>query len=369
MTKKLAGLVVALALAGAAFGQAEGAGALLWERAAAAYRSGPTGEELTVRLTDESGSVEETLRVWSDPGRVSLIELGGIRAALTKHVVVAVREGDGERAFVATAGRDAGEALAEHLAGAPAIPAALAMGGSPGAVWPLSADDDAVVSLTSEGRLRLITADLGGGRTVSIRFRALDPAEAPAWEVSLAGRARVGSLEQLAAFDEPAATGRVRAGDDAPTLLLLTLEVRPWTLKSRESGAVALTLCRGRTPGASAGFGAALDVAEGADAPASFSAEIGVCGEPFGGDMLSYLREVRDLWGGNVKWTVSPETTIDRFAPGADAVLVVIDAFDTVRAIIPLDGRGNEQTAIAGEIRGALGLAARADHETSRPDR
>jgi len=368
MKTLMCAVVFALALAGAALGQGE-SGSSVWERAAAAYQAGPTGERLTVRLSDGAGSVEETLRVWSDPGRVSVIELGGIRAALTRHVVVAVREGDEGRAFVAAAGRDAGEALAQHLPGAPAIPAALAMGGSPGAVWPLSVAEETVVVLTSEGRLGLITADLGGGRSVSIRFEALDPADAPAWEVSLAGRARVGSLERLAVFDEPADTGRVRAGDDAPTLLLLTLEVRPWTLKSRESGAVALTLCRARTPGASAGFGAALDVSEDADAPVGYSAEIGVCGEPFGGEMLSYLREVRDLWGGNVKWTVSPETTIDRFAPGADAALVVIDAFDTVRAIIPLDGRGNEQTAIAREIREALGLPERGGQETSRPER
>jgi len=358
-------VVFALALGSAALGEEE---ASAWARAAAAYQAGPTGERLTVRLSDDTGSVEETLTVWSDPGRASVIELGGIRAALTRHVLVAVREGDSRRAFVAPVSGDAGETLAEHLRGAPAIPAALAMGGTAGSVWPLSVAEDPVVVLTKTGRLSLVSASLGDGRSVSIRFEALDPADAPAWGVSLEGRSRVSSLASLAEFDEPVDTGRVRVGDDAPMLLLLTLEVRPWTLRSRESGAVVLTLCRGRTPGASAGYGASLDVAEDDDAPLGFSAEIGVCGPPFGGDMLAYLRGVRDLWGGDVKWSVSPETTIDRFAPGAQAAVVVIDAFDTVRAVIPLDGRGNEQTAIAGEIREALGLAE-ADQETSRPER
>jgi hypothetical protein len=150
----------------------------------------------------------------------------------------------------------------------------------------------------------------------------------------------------------------VRPGDDAPPLLLLGIDMRPWILASRDAGAVALVLCRGETPGASAGFGAALDVSEDEGAPLGYSAVLGVCVEPFDRPLLDYVRELRNRWGRSVKWTVAPERTIDRFAPRADAVLVVIDALDTVRAVIELDDRGSDQSELADEIRAALARPA-----------
>ena len=161
-------------------------------------------------------------------------------------------------------------------------------------------------------------------------------------------------MTALAGAAPLAQTARVRVGDDAPTLLMLSLDMRPWLLGARDSGAAAIVLSRAQTAGTAAGYGAALDVAEGEGAPLGFTPVLCVCGEPFTGSAIDHLAELRRRWGDEVKWTVSRETTIDRFAPESAAVLVVVDALDTVRAIIPLDGRGGEQAAIADEIRAAL---------------
>ena len=322
-----------------------------------AYRAETTAERVTLRYTDDSGTTAETITVRVKPNWGAVIEFGDLRAFVSQHVLVVTPEHDRQRAFVAPVGGEVSATLTEHLPGVPAWQVIAALEGPAAAAraWPLaSAASEPLIITGDDGRLRFASVDLGGGRGVRLSVEPIEPGEANDWLPDLVGRRRVGDVTALTAPAPLAHRSKVRVGDDAPTLLLLSLDMRPWTLSARESGATAIVLSRAQTAGAAAGFGAALDVAEDTDAPLGFSPVLGVCGEPFAGSAVDHLEELQRRWGDEVKWTVSQETTIDRFAPESAAVLVVVDALDTVRAIIPLDGRGAEQAAIADEIRAAL---------------
>jgi len=352
-------LLIMLALALAA--SAARAGATL-ESLAPSYQESPAAEVVAVRVSDALGAVTETVAVWTDPDRgTAALRLGPLVAHLTRKTLIVEREGDPSRAFVARALGSPARALAEHLPGVPAPQVALSFGEPDAPVWPLAEPGaSATLFATPEGRLRFATIDLGSGRRVTLTVDAASPDEAPGPAPApeeLATRRLVSSVAVLAE-PPPPASRLVRAGDDAPEMLLLGIDMRPWILGSRDAGAVAVVLCRTQTPGAGAGYGAALDVAERDDAPLGFTPILGVCGEPFDRPLLDHLRDLRNKWGSSVMWTVSPETTIDRFAPEDEAVLVVIDALDSVRAVIPLDGRGADQPLLEREIIAALGLHA-----------
>ena len=286
-----------------------------------------------------------------------LIEFGDLRAFLTPHLLIVIHRNDRHRAFVTPVLGSPAQTLAEHLPGVPAIAAILALETASAVEnsWPFSQAVAPPVLITSDdNRLTFASVNLGDQRSVSIKAEPIDPGNPAEWGLDLSGRHRVASAAELAQHTDVVSTERTAVGDDAPTLLLLAIDMTPWILSARDDGAVAIVLCRAQTPGAAAGFGAALDVSEDADAPHGYSPILAVCGEPFTGQFMDHLRELRRTWGRRVMWTVSQETTIDLFAPDQNAVLVVIDAFDTVRAIIPLDGRGAEETEIAQEIRAAL---------------
>lgn len=323
-----------------------------------AYQRSAAAERVTLRVSDTRGATSEVITVWTDPEHEeATVRFAGLRAFLSRDSLVVERADDRSRAFVAPVEGSPAGTFREHLPGVPAVQIALLFGQPDEAPWPLGeAASDAKVFASPEGRLRFATVDLGQGRRATLtvdvaaeeaaRLDAPDPDE-------LTTRRLVRSVEAL--VDPPGAEpALVRPGDDAPALLLLGIDLRPWILGSRDAGAVAMVLCRRQTPGAGAGFGAALDVAERDDAPLGYTAVLGVCGEPFDRPIIDHLRDLRDRWGAGVLWTVSPETTIDRFAPDADAVLVVIDALDTVRAVIELDGRGADQPDIEREIVAAL---------------
>lgn len=55
-------------------------------------------------------------------------------------------------------------------------------------------------------------------------------------------------------------------------------------------------------------------------------------------------------------WAPSPEGTIERFAPGAAAVCVVVRADNSLAGIIMLDGRARDAAGIRADLRRALGL-------------
>ncbi len=328
-----------------------------FEAMSEAYRAEITAERVTVRYTDRSGTTAETITVRVKPEWGAVVEFGGLRAFVSRHVLVVIPENDRKRAFVAPVGGDISGALATHLPGVPAWQVAAALDGpeSIARMWPLSAAvSPPLIIAGDDGRLRFASVDLGEGRGVRLSVEAVDAGDTEDWMIDLSGRRRVGNVAALTAKTPLAHTERVRVGDDAPTLLMLSLDMRPWVLSARDAGAAAIVLCRSQTAGVAAGYGAALDVAEDPEAPLGFTPVLGVCGEPFAGAAIDHLDELRRRWGDGAKWTVSQETTIDRFAPDAEAVLVLIDAFDSVRAIIPLDGRGGDQAELAGEIRAAL---------------
>lgn len=345
-------VILACWLAGSALGAS-----LKFQGISAAYRSEVMADRVTVRYTDDAGTRAETYTVRVNPEGAALIEFGELRAYVTENVLVVTPENDRRRAFVTPVFGSVSQTLAEHLPGVPAWQAIALLDDADAAekAWPLDRAASTPVVITGDkGRLRFASVDLGEGRGVRLSVEAVEPGDPSEWIDDLRGRRRVRDVASLTAPATIPHTDAVRIGDEAPSLLLLTLESAPWILEARDAGAVALVLCREQTPGAAAGYGAALDVAEDKDAPLGFTAAIGVCTPPFEGRSAAHLEELRRRWGESVLWSVSTETTIDRFAPGAKAVLVVIDAFDSVRAIVPLDGRGGDQGELAEEIRGAL---------------
>jgi hypothetical protein len=321
---------------------------------APAYQTGCFTERVTLRLSDDLGATTQELIVRGDGGRVVVVEFAELRASMTRKRLAVERVGDPSRVYVAPVRTTPAATFAERLPGVPAIQVALAFGEPELACWPLNEPGGRFrVDESETGRLGLVVAEPEHGERVRLDIEALPATEAPE-AVAVANRTRVESVRDLLRPSDGRDGGLVRAGDDAPPLLLLGIDMRPWILASRDAGAVALVLCRRETPGASAGFGAALDVSEDDRAPLGYTAALGVCVEPFNQPLLDHLRELRNRWGRWVKWTVAPETTIDRFAPQADAVLIVIDALDTVRTVIELDDRGSDQSQLAREILAAL---------------
>ena len=53
-------------------------------------------------------------------------------------------------------------------------------------------------------------------------------------------------------------------------------------------------------------------------------------------------------------WASSPESTIERFAPGAAAVCVIVRADNSLAGIIVLDGRARERDALRADFVKAL---------------
>lgn len=59
---------------------------------------------------------------------------------------------------------------------------------------------------------------------------------------------------------------------------------------------------------------------------------------------------------GALVWAPSPERTIERFAPNAEAVAIVIRADNSLAGVIQLDGRADKPEQISADLRTALGL-------------
>jgi hypothetical protein len=59
---------------------------------------------------------------------------------------------------------------------------------------------------------------------------------------------------------------------------------------------------------------------------------------------------------GAIVWAPTPERTIDRFAPGAASVCVVIRADNSLAGIILLDGRSADGAGIRADLRRVIGL-------------
>ena len=83
-------------------------------------------------------------------------------------------------------------------------------------------------------------------------------------------------------------------------------------------------------------------------------------------EILRRLREADDKWGGGgnsgveVLWTTEPAATIDLFAPGAEAVVVILDAESVLRSVINIEPQTTTEQ-VADQVAAALFELAPAD--------
>lgn len=88
-------------------------------------------------------------------------------------------------------------------------------------------------------------------------------------------------------------------------------------------------------------------------------------------DILRRLREADEKWGGRtgersqveILWSTEASATIDLFAPGAEAVIVILDADSVLRAVITIDPQATTDQ-VADQIAAALFELAPADQPT-----
>lgn len=235
------------------------------------------------------------------------------------------------------------------------------------------------------GRLLRLTAELdhppAGAPALELRLvctrMEVDPAAA--WEIPTTGRARVADLAQLRARP-----GDLQVGQVVPSLGLTTVDGRAWSMtEDLGPGAddplpprpcVILLLVRDRKGGDGprgpddpflgqtvAAIAAAVKEAhESALTPVppgvSPPARIARCAyrptlvlDLGAGDAVGRVRVAAEVWTSRLLWTASPATTIDRFAPGAAAAVVVIDADHVLRCVIPI-GEDSQRDPIHAEL-------------------
>lgn len=375
--------------------------------ARAAYRAAPTADEVTVVLRPDgpaaatSGARRERFIAKIDPGpadtthpRRAVIHLGPLTALLEHNAVTVTHEADPASALVhASPGPPSPEALAAALPPVPWPQLALASDADPGFAAPTpytrevrwreatldpstqpptatvtGRSDTGPISMTinaETGRLMRLIAQVSSGppTVLDITARPVDPGDPAAWAPPADGRQHVASLTELIArSDAP-----VRIGDPSPEIILLGTDLDQWTL----TGAIAATerprpaaVLLFRLPGdeteaaavlrdAMVGRDALRAAASGPDELASAAgAVMDLSAFSRGGfETLrrewAALREPAKLGVDELRWTSTAPQTIDRFAPGAQAALVVVGADRQVRAVIRLDGLSEDKAAAA----------------------
>lgn len=196
-------------------------------------------------------------------------------------------------------------------------------------------------------RFRRTNVEFDSGRMIQVRVtERSDSVDPTRWKIETSGRRRVDSLTALAPKQ-----GEIASGDSAPDLLLLTLDGQLWRPSQSDNRATALVFFRRDHEAARSGENAARLAADRVDGLRVRAAAVF---EPDADRLMDRRDELADAWGDDLLWTVSPKTTIERFAPSASAVVVVVDAKGVTRAVIPLDGRAGEDEAIAERIVASL---------------
>jgi hypothetical protein len=179
------------------------------------------------------------------------------------------------------------------------------------------------------------------------------------------------SLSELRSAPAPS-TGRVRVGQPAPDLTLLTQDHSRWSLLATLAGAaeaaapkpapaVVLVLFRAS---AGAEHASGIDAAKGARSALEHLGGVG----PFvsaAGVVIELSdftperwQEAQSAWAGGsgspLLWASSGAQTIDRFAPGADAVALVVGPDRALRAAIELAPRAPDAPSVEEALRAAL---------------
>jgi hypothetical protein len=238
------------------------------------------------------------------------------------------------------------------------------------------------------GRLRSFVAELktdpgGAGRGMTLDLKCepvVNPGDPKEWEIDPGTREHLGSISELRQRPAPIAVGK-----RVPVLRLLSGQGEEWEgswpavqpdVGPPAPGIGAVVLVFFRVPGdVERAAGISRDAMAGVEAAVAwFNLPAGPAGiavrrvavfrpMDFKPDRLAALGNVRSpnqLSGSTgpdsllqtpLNFTISPPATLDRFAAGADAALVLLDASKVLRAVIRLDGRADQSDAIAAELR------------------
>lgn len=283
---------------------------------------------------------------------------------------------------------------------------------------PGSATRPAKATLVSDfrtGRLKRFTAEIDEGRLeLDLRVKGETALDRVEWAIAPLGRVVVKELAALGPRPGDAAASRI-----VPDMLLQTVQGRAWSVRESLRPAASpsapapaggdrrlvLLFVREQTPrDATAPAGPAEPAGgkgrefENADARAGWAAAVAVLkdraakeGAPGAGadragaslvqsqvvlvaiqpddKVREKIAAAAKTWGDALVWSASPAGTIDRFAPGAAAVLIVVGEPDVLCGMVRLDGRGAETGAIEAELRRALdckGPAAAAPPQRGR---
>ncbi|MBC7771618.1 MAG: hypothetical protein H7210_03910 [Pyrinomonadaceae bacterium] len=263
------------------------------------------------------------------------------------------------------------------------------------------------------GRLKRFTAEIDAGRLeLDVKIKPESPLAREKWGITQTGRRSVSSLADLGPRPGDAAASRV-----VPEMLLQTLDGLAWDFhdalrtsppppSSLPAGAgtavkndrLVLLLVRERAaflpvpaaapdqlavrggsefvnPDAEAGLAAITAVVKQIAGKSQPKAGPGAAGHVTGDPSMIGLITSRvvlvptktddktrekvaggaKVWGDSIVWSASPASTIDRFAPGAEAVIVVVRAPQSLCGVIRLDGRKGEAKAIEQELHEAIG--------------
>lgn len=371
--------------------------ALVLQELYAAYRAGPVADEVLVTIRAGGQERQETIRVSLQARRIQppteprfLLDLGRLRLSAIPGLAVAAQPSDSTTCVAwPFEGDPTPDDLARVLPPLPLPQLAIAFGRddalasptpyTPGVTWTSASATDAGAHPTSTlvghsaagpitmtmdartGRLRELVAELASDPqpvTIELACRAIDPGDPGAWPIDPAGRERLASLADL---------GRPRPlitpGRPIPDLPISTLDGTEWSFP--ESAAPTLILFF-RVP-ADADRAAAIDlrVQTVMRALAGFAEPVASGASPAGAPpaqpesiivvavfrLPDATRERLDALPARRPvplFTTAASATIDRFAPGADAALVVMDPDRTLRAAVPLDGR--DPASVAAEI-------------------
>lgn len=385
--------------------------------ARAAYLEAPTAEELTVVLRPNglsaaaSGARRERYITRLDPGPAggprparAVIELGSLKAFLEHGAVTVTHEADPGAAMVtAVPGPPSPAALAAVLPPVPWPQLALVDESDPdftnptpytrGVRWldalldPSTNPPTATVTGRSQtgpitmtihaetGRLLRLSAQIAADppTMLDISVTPVDAVDPAAWGLPADGRQQVGSLNQLGSRTR----ALVRPGDLAPEITLLGPDLEQWSLSAamiatERPRAVAVLLFRlpdeaselaDVLDDAAVGRDALRAAASGPDELSSAAGAVMNLGSFTRGGFETLarewaaLREPARLGVDELRWTSSAQQTIDRLAPGSNAVLVVVGADRRVRAVVRLDGLADDDAAaaaIAGTVREAI---------------
>ena len=374
-----------------------------------------TAEEVSARFRSGAGERGDTFTVRIDPGepgsprpRAMLLELGALRVYVGGGRLTAVSSSAPDKVFTRecpgamTPGR-----LAEMIPPL-LLPQLALISGDAGFATPLAhlagvawsdgvADETVrpptvtmkgtspngsieVISSIPTGRLQKISASFRRGETegvLDLTFRAIDPGDPARWVIPIEGRQVVGLLSELRAAARP--VGPAVIGELSPNISLHRFDMTGWTLHEGLVGAepgtwlavvlfklpfqASITQDGGNEPRiAIRSLQSALQEQSGSALSPKVRCAVAAVMElkEFSRDRWA---EARRQWaealakGGppgaaELMWASGAPESIDRFLPGAGAVIVVVRPDRALAAAIRVDGQPDDQ--VKAQVRSAL---------------